>query len=55
MRSRSKPLLHGDQVAKSRPRKPRNPAQPHQPFDKMPQRVEPALTFLKPKASTGPD
>jgi bifunctional non-homologous end joining protein LigD len=55
MRSRSKPLLHGDQVAKSRPKKPRNPAQPHLPFDKMPQRVEPALALLKPKAPTGPD
>ncbi|WP_313607108.1 non-homologous end-joining DNA ligase [Rhizobium sp.] len=55
MRNRSKPLLHGDQVAKSRPRKPRDPAQPNLPFDKMPERVEPALALLKPKAPNGPD
>jgi len=55
MRSQSKPLLHEDQVAKSRPRRPRDPAQPHLPFDEMPDWVEPALALLKSKAPTGPD
>lgn len=55
MRSRSKPLLHDIQIAKSRPRKPRDPAQPYLPFDEMPDRVEPALATLKAEAPTGPE
>lgn len=53
MRSRSRPLLRDDHVAKSKPRKPRDPAQPHLPFDAMPNRIEPALAQLKPKAPQG--
>ncbi len=55
MRSRSKPLLRDDQVAKSTPRKPRDPAQPNLPFDAMPDRIEPALALLRSKAPSGPD
>ncbi len=55
MRSRSKPLLRDDQVAKSAPRKPRDPSQPNLPFDAMPDRIEPALALLKSKAPSGPD
>ncbi|MGF9567794.1 non-homologous end-joining DNA ligase [Neorhizobium sp. BT27B] len=53
MRSRSKPLLRDDHVAKSKPRKQRDPAQPQLPFDKMPERIEPALALLKPSAPQG--
>jgi bifunctional non-homologous end joining protein LigD len=55
MRSRSKPLLRDEQVAKSKPRRPRDPTQPNLPFDKMPSRIEPALALLKSKAPNGPD
>lgn len=55
MRRPSKPLLHDDSVAKSRPRKARDPAQPNLPFDRMPERIEPALALLKPKPPSGPD
>ncbi len=55
MRSRSKPLLRDDQVAKSKPKRPRDPAQPNLPFDEMPSRIEPALALLKSKAPVGPD
>ena len=55
MRSRSKPLLHDEHAAKSKPRRRRDPAQPDLPFDQMPARIEPALALLKPKAPSGPD
>ena len=55
MRSRSKPLLRDDQVAKSRPGKPRDPAQPNLPFDAIPNRIEPALALLRSKAPSGSD
>ncbi|MGO6947032.1 MULTISPECIES: non-homologous end-joining DNA ligase [Rhizobium] len=55
MRSRSKPLLQDEHIAKSRPRKPRNPSQPNLPFDEMPTRIEPALALLKSKPPRGPD
>lgn len=55
MRSRSKPLLRDEQVAKSKPRRRRDPAQPDLPFDQMPARIEPALALLKSKTPIGPD
>jgi bifunctional non-homologous end joining protein LigD len=55
MRTRSKPLLRDEQVAKSKAKRPRDPAQPNLPFDKMPSRIEPALALLKPKPPSGPD
>lgn len=55
MRSRSKPLLRDDQIAKSAPRKTRDPAQPNLPFDAIPDRIEPALALLRSKAPSGSD
>lgn len=47
MRSKPKPLLREPSVARSKPRKRRDPEQPQLPFDKMPERIEPALALLK--------
>lgn len=48
------PLLTTSQpVIQSRALRERDPRQPDLPFDPMPQRVEPCLALLKPKAPTG--
>lgn len=52
---RSSPLLQGDEIAQSKPRRRRDPAQPNLPFDPMPDRVEPCLALLKPTPPTGSD
>ncbi len=51
----TRPLLADDEVLRTRPRKPRDPKQPQLPFDPMPDRVEPCLALLKPRAPTGED
>lgn len=53
MRSQTKSLRRDGHVAKSKPRKQRDPLQPHLPFDKMPERIEPALALLKTEAPHG--
>ncbi len=52
---RSSPLLQGDEIVQSRPRRRRDPAQPNLPFDPMPDRIEPCLALLKPLPPTGSD
>lgn len=52
---RSSPLLQGDEIAQSKPRRRRDPAQPNIPFDPMPDRIEPCLALLKPSPPTGSD
>lgn len=54
-RRRTSPLLQGDQIAQSQPRRRRDPAQPNLPFDPMPNRIEPCLALLKSFPPTGPD
>lgn len=52
---RSSPLLQGDEIAQSKPRRRRDPAQPNLPFDPMPDRIEPCLALLKPLPPSGSD
>jgi bifunctional non-homologous end joining protein LigD len=53
---RSKPLLNDTEAPiRSRPHKKRNPSEPQFSFDRMPDRVEPALAQLKARPPQGSD